>query len=66
MRPPDKSRRYPPPSADRCPGRGWQPDYVFYRPNGKPLRHLGFRMELNNPETALSDHNLLLVDFEQS
>ncbi len=48
------------------PGRGWQPDYVFYRPNGKPLRHLGFRMELNNPETALSDHNLLLVDFEQS
>ena len=48
------------------PGRGWRPDYVFYRPNGEPLRHLRFRMELNDPETALSDHNLLLVDFEQS
>ncbi len=48
------------------PGRGWRPDYVFYRPNGKPLRHVTFRMELNIPETALSDHNLLLVDFELS
>lgn len=44
--------------------RGWDPDYILYRPgSGSRLRHLSFRQALDTPDTALSDHNLLLVDF---
>lgn len=41
----------------------WRPDHVLYRSAGR-LRHLRHEITLNTPETALSDHNLILVDFE--
>ena len=50
----------------REPGRvrGGDPDYVMYRPGAtRSLQLKAFRQALDTPETALSDHNLLLVDF---
>jgi endonuclease/exonuclease/phosphatase family metal-dependent hydrolase len=39
--------------------RGWSPDHVLVR----GFRALRFRLALDTPESALSDHNLLLVDL---
>ncbi len=50
----------------REPGRarGGDPDYVLYRAGeARSLQLKAFRQALDTPETALSDHNLLLVDF---
>lgn len=46
-------------------GRGWDPDYLMARgaTGGSELRVLRGRVALDDPETALSDHNLLLGDL---
>lgn len=49
---------------DGGPGRGGDPDYLLYRPGDRrEVRHITYRQALDTPETALSDHNLLLVDL---
>lgn len=46
-------------------GRGFYPDHMLIRENGIARLIPGaFRMALDTPETALSDHNLLLADVE--
>lgn len=44
--------------------RGWDPDYVFYRSGAAArVRVLSSAHALDEPDTALSDHNALVVDF---
>ena len=52
------------PRAERR-GRGWSPDFVLFRgaSGGPALTLTGARVTLDTPETALSDHNLLLADL---
>lgn len=50
----------------REPGRvrGGDPDYILYRPGrALDLRPLAYRQALDTPETALSDHNALVIDL---
>jgi endonuclease/exonuclease/phosphatase family metal-dependent hydrolase len=44
--------------------RGFWPDHVLFRDGATgALRVVAFRIELDEPDTALSDHNLLLADL---
>jgi endonuclease/exonuclease/phosphatase family metal-dependent hydrolase len=61
---PGEPTRYGWPREKEKPEKGWYPDHLLFRP-GRTLsvKLRAFRMRLDTPETALSDHNLLQADL---
>lgn len=52
------------PRSANTPPRGGDPDYILFRSGATlTLSTQAFRQALDTPETALSDHNLLLADL---
>lgn len=52
------------PRGPNTPPRGGDPDYILFRSGSRfTLSAKAFRQALDTPETALSDHNLLLAEL---